>query len=221
MNVDTLIIVLTHVSTQVAFLRHLWLWERHECQILVISSGGSITTEHPQIITPHIGHSGQPCYLRVRELFHYLTKWTSFKQYVIFECDSFCTSKTIPDFEYGVNCILLPNKQPSPFISDSYPMLPYGMTRKTVVDIDCGYRNHVLGNERWYGDRAIGELSRLQNISMVAHNDIYFCREKIEPKDYPEIERGIKERGMCWFHGIKDVESYDFIVNCARTNNML
>lgn len=212
---NSLIVVMAHASAQEIFDRHLPLWEKYHTRIIVASPiDAPVMTRHMQIGCSLASHSRELGLCRVKILFWYLAhRYKGFSRYFIFEYDSFFTGPKLPETNHGLtgNLNVSFDKE---FTSLIYPVPPWVIDGFSLVKMQKAMEdsNGIL-YEEGFMDRYLAEICDYANVQMSDYSPAGFYSGTITPSDYPAITEAKNHGAFAW-HGIKDKETLDFILQC-------
>jgi hypothetical protein len=206
---DTLIIIMGHAEIQATFDRHLPLWEKHGCPLLVVCPVDSIlSTKWPVLAMEKSSHNGPHINRKFRRILEFC-QTMRYDRFVFMEYDALCIG-CIPTPGGHITGNLFTSDQKEfqghyflhpPICFDQKALEPLVKFAKTVPDETDGF---------W--DRYLGYLCEYGKVPFVGYEWLGFARNTIEPHMIPDAVAA-RKAGAVFFHGVKTEAVLNALLN--------
>lgn len=211
---NTELVIHAHGAAQAIFNRHVPLWKRHDLPIKVIAPENDLVQhEFSGFNYGKAGPMGADAYKRWIYTLDYMAR-TRNTQFILFEYDAFCLSKSIPTAT-GVKGVMHSNVEGPRFIAHQYPGFPMSIDSKSAAKM------LTIANEYWdvmeegYIDRLYAALATLAGVPVTAWTPKGFCLNTISTLDIPNMVKAINA-GATMIHGVKSEEVFNECVKYLK-----
>jgi len=211
----TLIVVCAWGGGQRIFDLNSGFWESHGCDILVCCPEDSpVRTRFNLFVSGRSVHCGPLAVPRWKAI----TREVVLRGYdasVWFEYDSFCLKPDLGVITNGLHCTIGVSGEPHRFSSRRYAGFPWTFTAESLGKVMTVAENYPDITEEGYHDRLMGAWCELAGVPMTPHNPPGYAPNTILPEHYPDVFKSA-QAGCCWWHGIKDIATRDFITQSYK-----